>query len=325
MASATTAPAIGIDVVTAPPAVKPKLLEGHAQSDPPVEVAAPVRAEAVVPVQPEAALTVVIRSDQASPAVPVAALASSAETSPPTAAEAPVALVAPVAPVALVSGASVPVPNRDAVAPAPLAAEERNSIAPASAVTDTERKKVMPAIATVPAGTHADVGMAHAPQNVTPQGLAGQGLPVKAEAPKASEVPLPKNDVPRLPAAAAEPVPAEKTAAQPLRSVALEFTPDGARDVRVRLSERAGEVHVSLHSSDPSITKNLREGVTDLASVLERAGYDAKAWTSGRQHQENPQQPEDAAPQRRGKVSGDGTESFDGLMQDGVMQGSVLE
>ncbi len=103
------------------------------------------------------------------------------------------------------------------------------------------------------------------------------------------------------PAAPPEPALPEK-AAQPVKSVALEFTPDGTRDVKVRLSERGGEVHVSVHSTDPTVTKSLRAGVTDLATVLEHAGYDAKAWTNDRQQQGNPQQQqqqEEQARQRR--------------------------
>jgi hypothetical protein len=68
-------------------------------------------------------------------------------------------------------------------------------------------------------------------------------------------------------------------ATQPLKSLALEFTPDGAGDVRLRVSERAGEVHISLHSTDSSITGKLHEGVHDLVGSLSKAGYDAEAWT----------------------------------------------
>ena len=45
-----------------------------------------------------------------------------------------------------------------------------------------------------------------------------------------------------------------------MRSVSLEFTPDGTHDVRVRLAERAGDVHISLHSTDASLAGRVREG-----------------------------------------------------------------
>jgi hypothetical protein len=161
----------------------------------------------------------------------------------------------------------------------------------------------------VSGGVVGDVATPHGPQAASVQDL--QTRPEQAKAPDAN---VPRDTAPRAPAAAAEPVPAEKPAAQPLKSVSLEFTPDGAREVRVRLSERAGEVHVSLHSSDPAVTKNLRDGVTDLASVLANAGYDAKAWTSGRQQQQNQQQDEPASGGRR-RGSGEEAENFDSALQ----------
>jgi hypothetical protein len=73
--------------------------------------------------------------------------------------------------------------------------------------------------------------------------------------------------------------------------MALEFTPDGATDIKVRLSERGGDVHISLHGTDPSLAGRVREGVGDLIGSLSKAGYDAEAWTpsQGRQHQEREQ------------------------------------
>jgi hypothetical protein len=85
--------------------------------------------------------------------------------------------------------------------------------------------------------------------------------------------------------------------------------------VKVRLSERGGEVHVSVHSTDPAVTKDLRAGVTDLASVLEHAGYDANAWAGDRQQQENPQQQEEQTPQRRNNGSEDGAGQFESILQ----------
>jgi hypothetical protein len=148
-----------------------------------------------------------------------------------------------------------------------------------------------------------------------PQTASLQDFQAKAEPVRVMDNAQSRNDDPKPVAAPAEPPEPEKAPAQPLRSVALEFTPDGAREVRVRLSERAGEVHVSVHSSDPSVTNSLRSGVTDLASVLAHAGYDAQTWTSGRQQQENPQQHEEQTAQSRGKASGADAESFDQAIQ----------
>ncbi len=111
-----------------------------------------------------------------------------------------------------------------------------------------------------------------------------------------------------------EPIAPEKAQTAQVKSLSLEFTPDGARDVRVRIAERAGEVHVSLHSSDPGVARDLRSGAADLGGALTQAGYDAQTWTSGRQ-QQNPQQPREEQQQRRDSAN-TGTENFDGLMTE---------
>ena len=106
-----------------------------------------------------------------------------------------------------------------------------------------------------------------------------------------------------------EPVAARDTQ-QPLKSVSLEFSPDGGGDVRLRLSEKSGEVHISLHSSDASLTSRLHEGVHDLVGSLSSAGYEAEAWTPGQGHQNNQREPEQrknrrADSQEAGEAFGD--------------------
>jgi hypothetical protein len=86
---------------------------------------------------------------------------------------------------------------------------------------------------------------------------------------------------------------------QPLRSVSLEFTPDGAQDVRLRLSQRGGDVHISLHSTDTALTGRLRDGVQDLAGALNTAGYDADAWNSDGRRRRDPGP--DEQPQRQAR------------------------
>lgn len=168
-------------------------------------------------------------------------------------------------------------------------------------------------------GPFAASSVAVAAPDSAPQ-TAFQDLPLKAD-PVRTDDDIPARDHElRPPAAPPEPSAAERNGTQPLRSVTFEFAPDGTRDVRVRLSERAGEVHVSVHSADPSIAKNLRDGVTDLASVLAHAGYDAKTWTHGRQQREHPQPRDEQAPRRRSTGSSGPAENFDGVLRHGVLQ-----
>lgn len=89
-----------------------------------------------------------------------------------------------------------------------------------------------------------------------------------------------------------EPLAAEPKT-QPVKALSIEFAPDGAQDVRVRLSEHAGDVHISLHTADPSLSGRLNDGVKDLVDSLTTAGYDAQAWTpdEGRQNQRQAEEP----------------------------------
>jgi hypothetical protein len=102
---------------------------------------------------------------------------------------------------------------------------------------------------------------------------------------------------------------------QPLRSLALEFAPDGAGDIKVRLSERAGDVHISLHGTDPSLAVRVREGVSDLVGSLSKAGYDAEAWTPGQGRQNQRQQPDQRQSRGANSPRDPGTEEFSGIFQ----------
>ena len=76
---------------------------------------------------------------------------------------------------------------------------------------------------------------------------------------------------------------------------------------------KIGDVHIKLHSADPSLAGRLHAGVSDLIGSLSHAGYEAEAWTAGqgqRQHRE-PQE------RRSRRPDGDvlGGESFGGFLQ----------
>jgi hypothetical protein len=112
----------------------------------------------------------------------------------------------------------------------------------------------------------------------------------------------------------------DRTKAQPpIRSLALEFTPDGAADIKVRLSERAGDVHISLHGTDPSLAGRVREGVGDLVGSLSRAGYDAEAWTPGEGRQGQRQQ-SDQRPSLRKTATAANTAEFNGILQQPIQE-----
>lgn len=136
--------------------------------------------------------------------------------------------------------------------------------------------------------------------------------PVTAEAPPAIRDVKPAPTVSSaLPVP--EPAPAEPKAQAPMRTLALEFTPDGAHDIKVRLSEHSGDVHVSLHGTDPVLAGRVREGMSDLVGALSKAGYDAHAWSPGQGGQSSRRPPEqEKAGQRKSSAS---TEEFSGMLQ----------
>jgi len=116
-----------------------------------------------------------------------------------------------------------------------------------------------------------------------------------------------------------EPIAEQAKTQQPIRSLALEFTPDGMGDIKVRLSERAGDVHISLHGTDASLASRVREGVSDLVGSLSKAGYDAEAWTPG-QGRQNQRQEHDQRKPAPYKSGGTDTEEFNGILQQPLQE-----
>ncbi len=103
--------------------------------------------------------------------------------------------------------------------------------------------------------------------------------------------------------------------------MSLEFAPDGAADVRLRLSERAGDVHIELHSTDPALTGRLADGVHELAASLVHAGYDAQAWAPGQERQGGQRQhPQDPSGQPRDRAADPDEEDFDTAMQQPIKE-----
>jgi hypothetical protein len=73
--------------------------------------------------------------------------------------------------------------------------------------------------------------------------------------------------------------PAER-AAEAVRDISLNLSTKD-QNVQVRLSERAGELHVTVRTPDSTLSHGLREGLSDLMGRLERGGYRAETWQPG--------------------------------------------
>ncbi|MEP6715334.1 MAG: hypothetical protein ABJC09_07150, partial [Terriglobia bacterium] len=140
------------------------------------------------------------------------------------------------------------------------------------------------------AASYQAADLVHTAAPPTPPALLGVAAPAQDTNPPATGGHQSEAPATSPTAHLQEPVPDPKASQQTLRSVALEFAPDGAGDVRLRVSERAGEIHISLHSHDSALSGRLHEGVQELVGSLSRAGYDtAEAWTR-QQGRQNPQQ-----------------------------------
>lgn len=197
--------------------------------------------------------------------------------------------------------------------------------------TDQPQPESQPAVETQPrvagiAAPHPRVETS-APALSPPAHGAIVSEPAAASSP--SSTPTPAPSLPAVREAKAESSPAsgplmqeplhpEPKSQAPMRTLALEFTPDGAGDVKVRLSERAGDVHISLHGTDPVLAGRVREGVNDLVGSLSRAGYDAEAWSpNGQGGQSQRRQADDEKPLRHRSETA-GAEEFSGMVHQPI-------
>jgi hypothetical protein len=290
-------PALAVDIPAELPALRFRPGDGHAAADSRGNTVIRTPIDAPAPLRSDAALTVVIRDGESRRYAGTTVSATSSSDAQNNGSQ------------------QTDESQQSSGIPPANAAQQTNGV---SRTSEAGALSAAPAAgAAAPSGellrrkaaTEADIAANAAPAR-NPETTVPAGSVAGAQVPKSSAEPATRSAT--QPAAAAETAPPEKEQARPLKSVALEFTPDGARDVRVRLSERAGVVHISLHSSDPSMTKNLRDGMGDLTSVLEHAGYDANAWTSGGD-KEQPQQREEPAPGLQ-TASGPATESFGSML-----------
>jgi hypothetical protein len=67
-------------------------------------------------------------------------------------------------------------------------------------------------------------------------------------------------------------------AMQPARSVALNLQSEQHGVANVTFTDRAGQVHVTVRSSDPSLAQSLRSDLGSLAGGLDQHGFEVKLW-----------------------------------------------
>jgi len=70
-------------------------------------------------------------------------------------------------------------------------------------------------------------------------------------------------------------------AGESVHNISLRLSNAEQGSVQVRLSERAGELHVSVRTPDTGLTRGLRDGLPDLMGRLQVSGYRADTWQPG--------------------------------------------
>jgi hypothetical protein len=126
---------------------------------------------------------------------------------------------------------------------------------------------------------------------------AGAALSPQVMPPHTATMPIHPNPVPVLSPAAlpsappADPAPIaratsaaplspamEDAAPQPVRELSIRISDGTSRSADVRITDRAGEVRVSVRSADPELNTSLRDGLSGLASQLDRHPVSSEIW-----------------------------------------------
>ncbi len=135
--------------------------------------------------------------------------------------------------------------------------------APGSVTQDQPQPQISSSVAPVqyaeqvmaPAKTTTNIGQAD-----TPPERAQTSQPIDAR-PTTADLPAKSNS----------------NYSDPVRDLSLRLGSTPGNQVEVKIQERAGEVHVAVLSSSPSLSTDLKQQVGDLIGKLDKAGYHAEA------------------------------------------------
>jgi hypothetical protein len=73
---------------------------------------------------------------------------------------------------------------------------------------------------------------------------------------------------------------ADATPTSPVRDMTLQLGGTAPHErIDVRLTERAGELHVTVRANSPEVVSNLRENLPDLVTNLKTHGFESSTWT----------------------------------------------
>ena len=141
---------------------------------------------------------------------------------------------------------------------------------------DSTAAAAEPAAKSVRAEATAAVEAVAAPRahQADPAAIAPSPAPPKTAA---SETPAPREAAPPAPVRTAPEVPDDKPAAQPAHEISLRVSSTPEQKVDIRVTDRAGEVHVSVRTSDEALARSMREDLGGLTGKLAQSGYETIA------------------------------------------------
>jgi hypothetical protein len=114
----------------------------------------------------------------------------------------------------------------------------------------------------------------------SPSSIGPQSQTISSQTPGAPEPANAEKAHDPQPAASATVLPHADWAAksEPVRDLSLLVGSSSTGQVEVKVQERAGEIRVAVHSSNPELTTELRQQLGDLVGKLERSGYHTETY-----------------------------------------------
>jgi len=154
--------------------------------------------------------------------------------------------------------------------PEPVKRSEAAQPPSRSAVTPQKSHESENVASSTPSASPAPADFARAFVNAAPQVPAPD--PKQPAAPSVNVADALRTSEPPAPPAAMP--------SAPVQQIAVRIAPAGAVPVDLHVSQRAGEIHVSVRTADAAMQTSLRQDLPTLVNSLERAGYRAEMFSS---------------------------------------------
>ena len=145
---------------------------------------------------------------------------------------------------------------------------QRDSGRPNAAINLRAESEPQDATAALQPAQHDITGIGTAPSPAAEAGLRGASAAKASAESSAPQILEPQGET------------AGRTS-ESVHNISLRLSNAEQGSVQVRLSERAGELHVSVRTPDTGLTRGLRDGLPELMGRLQVNGYRAETWQPG--------------------------------------------